>query len=41
MCVCVLTSRVTSAPVVVLSDTPNLQSTYSFLNTVFVSPNGL
>lgn len=41
VCVCVLTSRMTSAPGVFLSDTPNLQSTYSFLNTVFVSPNGL
>lgn len=38
---CVLTSCMMSAPAVFLSDTPNLPSTYSFLNTVFVSPNGL
>lgn len=40
-CLCVLTSCMTSMPGVFLGDTPNLQSTYSFLNTVFVSPNGL
>lgn len=38
---CVLTSGMTSVPGVFPSDTPNLQSTYSCLNTVFVCPNGL
>lgn len=38
---CVLTSCMTNVPGVFLSDTPNLQSTYLFLNTVFVSTNGL